>query len=57
MASGGDREPWPERDVLILYAGLSMGSSIPDIAASLNRTVEDVRERVASLKPPEDRAR
>jgi hypothetical protein len=57
MASGGDPEPWSERDVLVLYAGLSIGTSIPDIAAALDRTVEDVRERVASLKPPEDRAR
>jgi uncharacterized alkaline shock family protein YloU len=42
---------WSERDLLVLYAGLSMGTSIPEIATSLNRSVEEVIEMAASLKP------
>jgi hypothetical protein len=41
---------WSERDLLVLYAGLSMGTSIPEIATSLNRSVEGVIEKAASLK-------
>jgi hypothetical protein len=41
---------WSERDLLVLYAGLSMGTSIPEIATALNRRVEEVIEKAASLK-------
>jgi len=51
MASDDDRAAWSEQDLLVLYAGLSMGTSIPEIAASLNRSVEDILERAAALKP------
>jgi hypothetical protein len=51
--SHNDNEPvWSERDLLVLYNELSLGSSIQDIATRLNRTVEEVREKVASLKVP-----
>jgi hypothetical protein len=42
--------PWSERDLLVLYAGLSMGTGIPEIAASLKRTEEEVLEKAATLK-------
>jgi hypothetical protein len=49
--SHNDNEPvWSERDLLVLYNELSLGSSIQEIAARLNRNVEEVREKVASLK-------
>jgi hypothetical protein len=50
LPGNNDCEPWSERDLLVLYAGLSMGTSIPDIAASLNRGVEEVLEKAAALK-------
>jgi hypothetical protein len=53
MAGDDERKPWSERDLLVLYAGLSMGTSVSDIAASLNRGVEDVLERAAALKSSE----
>jgi hypothetical protein len=50
--SHNDNEPevWSERDLLVLYNELSLGASIQDIAARFNRNVEEVREKVASLK-------
>jgi hypothetical protein len=42
--------PWSERDLLVLYAGLSMGTGIPEIAVSLKRTEEEVLEKAATLK-------
>lgn len=41
---------WSERDLLILYAGLSMGTGISDIAASVNRTEEEIVRKAATLK-------
>ena len=41
---------WSGRDLLVLYAGLTMGTSMADIAASLNRSVEEVIEKATSLK-------
>jgi hypothetical protein len=51
MSESTSSASWSARDLLVLYAGLSMGTSIPDIAASLNRAVEEVVEKAASLKP------
>jgi hypothetical protein len=48
--SNNDHEAWSEKDLLVLYSALSLGSSIQEIAARLNRNVEEVREKVASLK-------
>jgi hypothetical protein len=41
---------WSGRDLLVLYAGLTMGTSMADIAASLNRSVGEVIEKAAALK-------
>jgi hypothetical protein len=50
MSNPTNSSPWSERDLLVLYAALSMGTSIPDIAAALNRSVDEVSAKAASLK-------
>lgn len=50
MSNATNSSPWSERDLLVLYAALSMGTSIPDIAAALNRSVDEVSAKAASLK-------
>jgi hypothetical protein len=50
MSEPNNSASWSEHDLLVLYAGLTMGTSIADIAASLNRGVEEVIEKAASLK-------
>jgi hypothetical protein len=50
MSEPNNRASWSGRDLLVLYAGLTMGTSIAEIAASLNRGVDEVFEKAASLK-------
>jgi hypothetical protein len=50
MSEPNNSASWSERDLLLLYAELSIGTSIADIAASLDRGVEEVIEKAASLK-------
>jgi hypothetical protein len=50
MSEPNSSASWSGRDLLVLYAGLTMGTSIADIAASLNRSVDEVIEKAASLK-------
>jgi hypothetical protein len=54
MSTSTHGSPWSERDLLLLYASLSMGTSIADIAAGLNRSVEEVAEKATSLKAQPD---
>ena len=54
MSTSTQGSPWSERDLLVLYASLSMGTSIADIAAQLNRSIEEVAEKATSLKSQPD---
>jgi hypothetical protein len=54
MSNSTHGAPWSERDLLVLYASLSMGTSIADIAAQLNRSIEEVAEKATSLKSQPD---
>ena len=57
MSNSTHGAPWSERDLLVLYASLSMGTSIADIAAQLNRSIEEVAEKATSLKSQPDSLR
>jgi hypothetical protein len=49
--------PWSERDLLVVYASLSMGTSIVDIAAALNRSVDEVAREGDVPEIPAERLR
>jgi hypothetical protein len=50
MSEPNNNASWSERDLLLLYAELTIETSIADIAASLDRGVEEVIQKAASLK-------